>query len=238
MCWDHPRSCSSLPRTTPRRLPGSIRRAFASSYCRRSRYIGGSSPFPVFDWNKQTAPSAWRPSRTPRRLRQHTRNRTSQLFGDSSHPLRCWDLSYCFSRAFHLAPLRAGDRYWMEIITGVERRRRRPENELRMPAEPDAPAVKFINVARRHDPSRDRLWQRPNTQRGGKLEAEGAPIFIPSMSSRRCPDRRRRPTRQIQQMPYRIGTRLVTGVSKSRYLTAPCCASRPAAGRGSAAARP
>ena len=48
----------------------------------------------------------------------------------------------------------------MEIITGVERRRRwRPEEKLRILAELDEPGVKFNDVARRHDRSRSLLGQ-------------------------------------------------------------------------------
>jgi len=67
----------------------------------------------------------------------------------------------------------------MEIITGVERRRRwRPEEKLRILAELDAPGVKFNDVARRHDVSRSLLWQWRDARRRGKLVAE-APAFVP-----------------------------------------------------------
>jgi transposase len=67
----------------------------------------------------------------------------------------------------------------MEIITGVERRRRwRPEEKLRILAELDEPGAKFNAVARRHDVSRGLLWQWRDAQRRGKLVAE-ALAFVP-----------------------------------------------------------
>ncbi len=67
----------------------------------------------------------------------------------------------------------------MEIITGVERRRRwRDEEKLRILAELDEPGVRFSDVARRHDVSRGLLWQWRDAQRHGKLVAE-APGFLP-----------------------------------------------------------
>lgn len=67
----------------------------------------------------------------------------------------------------------------MEIITGVERRRRwRDEEKLRILAELEEPGVRFSDVARRHDVSRGLLWQWRDAQRRGKLAAE-APVFLP-----------------------------------------------------------
>src|SRR5918998_6077415 len=67
----------------------------------------------------------------------------------------------------------------MEIITGVERRRRwRDEEKLRILAELDAPGARFNDVARRHDVSRGLLWQWRDAQRRGKLVAEVAG-FVP-----------------------------------------------------------
>jgi len=67
----------------------------------------------------------------------------------------------------------------MEIITGVERRRRwRPEEKLRILAELDEPGVKFADVARRHEISRGLLWQWRDAQRRGALVAEEA-AFVP-----------------------------------------------------------
>lgn len=67
----------------------------------------------------------------------------------------------------------------MEIITGVERRRRwRPEEKLRILAELDEPGVRFADVARRHEISRGLLWQWRDAQRRGTLVAEEA-AFVP-----------------------------------------------------------
>ena len=67
----------------------------------------------------------------------------------------------------------------MEIITGVERRRRwRPEEKLRILAELDEPGAKFAEVARRHEVSRGLLWQWRDAQRRGTLVAE-EPAFVP-----------------------------------------------------------
>jgi transposase len=67
----------------------------------------------------------------------------------------------------------------MEIITGVERRRRwRDEEKLRILAELNQPGVKFSEVARRHDVSRGLLWQWRDAQRRGRLVAE-TPGFLP-----------------------------------------------------------
>ena len=67
----------------------------------------------------------------------------------------------------------------MEIITGVERRRRwRDEEKLRILAALDEPDARFNDVARRHDVSRGLLWQWRDAQRRGKLVAE-APGFVP-----------------------------------------------------------
>jgi transposase len=67
----------------------------------------------------------------------------------------------------------------MEIITGVERRRRwRDEEKLRILAELDEPGARFNDVARRHDVSRGLLWQWRDAQRRGKLVAEAAG-FVP-----------------------------------------------------------
>ena len=66
----------------------------------------------------------------------------------------------------------------MEIITGVERRRRwRAEEKLRIPGEIDGGA-KLNEVARRHDVSRGLIWQWREAQRRGRL-AEGEAVFVP-----------------------------------------------------------
>ena len=66
----------------------------------------------------------------------------------------------------------------MEIINGVERRRRwRDEDRLRILAEIDGGA-KLNDVARRHDVSRGLLWQWREARRRGRLVAE-VPTFVP-----------------------------------------------------------
>ena len=68
----------------------------------------------------------------------------------------------------------------MEIITGVERRRRwRPEEKLRILSELEGPGVKFAEVARRHEVSRGLLWTWRNQVRRGALAAEPPPSFVP-----------------------------------------------------------
>jgi transposase len=67
----------------------------------------------------------------------------------------------------------------MEIISGVERRRRRwrPEDKLRILAEIEGGAS-LTEVARRHDVSRGLIWQWRDAQRRGRL-VEETPSFVP-----------------------------------------------------------
>ncbi len=68
----------------------------------------------------------------------------------------------------------------MEIITGVERRRRwRTEDKLRIVAEAERPGACFAEVARRYEVSRGLLWQWRDQVRRGVLVAEAAPVFVP-----------------------------------------------------------
>jgi transposase len=68
----------------------------------------------------------------------------------------------------------------MEIITGVERRRRwRLEEKLRIIAEVEQPGACFADVARRHDVSRGLLWNWRRQVRCGSLVSEAAPMFTP-----------------------------------------------------------
>ena len=71
----------------------------------------------------------------------------------------------------------------MEIISGVERRRRwRAEDKLRIVAEVEAPGACFAEVARRHDVSRGLLWNWRRDARRGQLAGRGAgaePMFLP-----------------------------------------------------------
>lgn len=68
----------------------------------------------------------------------------------------------------------------MEIITGVERRRRwRAEEKLRIVAELDQPGACFADVARRHDVSRGLLWNWRRQVRSGALRATTDLQFLP-----------------------------------------------------------
>ena len=69
----------------------------------------------------------------------------------------------------------------MEIITGVERRRRwRDEDKLRIVAEAEAPGAVFALVARRHEISRGQLWKwRGQVRRGELVPVPMVPEFIP-----------------------------------------------------------
>jgi len=68
----------------------------------------------------------------------------------------------------------------MEILTGVERRRRwRLEDKLRIVAEAEQPGARFAEVARRHEVSRGQLWAWRDQVRRGVLVAEPAPVFVP-----------------------------------------------------------
>lgn len=68
----------------------------------------------------------------------------------------------------------------MEIITGVERRRRwRVEDKLRILAEAEQPGMSFSEVARRHDVSRGllRAWRR--RLQDGLLAGRSVSTFVP-----------------------------------------------------------
>ena len=70
----------------------------------------------------------------------------------------------------------------MEIISGVERRRRwRLEDKLRIVAEVETPGACFAAVARRHDLSRGLLWNWRRDARRGLLASLAAPeaLFLP-----------------------------------------------------------
>ena len=68
----------------------------------------------------------------------------------------------------------------MEIITGVERRRRwRVEEKLRIVAECEQPGACLAAVARLHDVSSGLLWNWRRQARRGLLRAEPAPVFLP-----------------------------------------------------------
>lgn len=68
----------------------------------------------------------------------------------------------------------------MEIISGVERRRRwRLDEKLRIVAEAEAPGACFVEVARRHDLSRGLLWNWRRQVRSGELQAAETAAFLP-----------------------------------------------------------
>ena len=68
----------------------------------------------------------------------------------------------------------------MEIITGVERRRRwRLEDKLRIVAETEAPGASFAAVAHRYEVSRGLLWNWRQQVRRGDLVPEPMPTFVP-----------------------------------------------------------
>jgi transposase len=68
----------------------------------------------------------------------------------------------------------------MEIITGVERRRRwRVEEKLRIVAECERPGACLASVARQHDVSSGLLWNWRRQARRGLLRVDLAPIFLP-----------------------------------------------------------
>jgi transposase len=76
----------------------------------------------------------------------------------------------------------------MEIITGVERRRRwRLEDKLRIVAEVERPGAVLALVARRHDVSRSLLCQWRDQVRRGVLAPRPA-VFLPvHVTSEPCP---------------------------------------------------
>jgi transposase-like protein len=68
----------------------------------------------------------------------------------------------------------------MEIITGVERRRRWSLDEkLRIVAETERPGAGIAEVARRYEISRGLLWNWRSQVRRGVLGSEPQPVFLP-----------------------------------------------------------
>ena len=68
----------------------------------------------------------------------------------------------------------------MEIITGVERRRRWSLDEkLRIVAEAEQPGFGIAEIARRHEISRGLLWNWRSQVRRGVLRPEAPPVFLP-----------------------------------------------------------
>jgi transposase-like protein len=76
------------------------------------------------------------------------------------------------------AKIRAGSR--MEIITGVERRRRWSSAErLRIVAETEQPGAGVGEIARRYEISRGLLWNWRSQVRRGILRPEPTSVFVP-----------------------------------------------------------
>jgi transposase len=68
----------------------------------------------------------------------------------------------------------------VEIITGVERRRRwRLEDKLRIVAEVEQPGACFADIARRHEVSRGLLWNWRRQMRRGALGSVASLQFLP-----------------------------------------------------------
>ena len=70
----------------------------------------------------------------------------------------------------------------MEVITGVERRRRRRwrlDEKLRIVAEVEQPGASLVAVARRHEVSRGLLWNWRQQVRRGELALDPMPVFMP-----------------------------------------------------------
>ena len=68
----------------------------------------------------------------------------------------------------------------MEIITGVERRRRWSlEEKLRIVAETEQPGIGIAEIARRYEISRGLLWNWRSQVRRGVLRPELPPVFLP-----------------------------------------------------------
>ena len=68
----------------------------------------------------------------------------------------------------------------MEIITGVERRRRwRLEEKLQIVAETERPGTCFAEIARRYEVSRGLLWNWRSQVHRGVLAQQLTPAFVP-----------------------------------------------------------
>jgi transposase len=88
----------------------------------------------------------------------------------------------------------------MEIITGIERRRRwRVEDKLRIVAETEQPGAGFAEIARRHEVSRGLLWNWRSQVRRGRLIGSSASSFLPArvVNETAAPD----PQPQLQRHP-------------------------------------
>jgi transposase len=73
----------------------------------------------------------------------------------------------------------------MEIITGVERRRRwSAEEKLRIVAETEQPGSGIAEIARRYEISRGLLWNWRSQVRRGVLRPDVLPVFLPVQTIR------------------------------------------------------
>jgi transposase-like protein len=73
----------------------------------------------------------------------------------------------------------------MEIITGVERRRRwSVEEKLRIVAESEQPGSGIAEIARRYEISRGLLWNWGSQVRRGVLRPDALPVFLPVQTIR------------------------------------------------------
>ena len=73
----------------------------------------------------------------------------------------------------------------MEIITGVERRRRwSAEEKLRIVAETEQPGSGIAEIARRYEISRGLLWNWRSQVRRGVLRPDTPPVFLPVQTIR------------------------------------------------------
>src|SRR3954469_12924969 len=78
------------------------------------------------------------------------------------------------------APQRSEASSRMEIITGVERRRRlSAEEKLRIVVETEQPGSGIAEIARRYEISRGLLWNWRSQVRRGVLRPATPPVFLP-----------------------------------------------------------
>src|ERR1022692_3503621 len=90
----------------------------------------------------------------------------------------------------------------MEIITGVERRRRwRVEEKLRIGAECEQPGASLARVARQHDVSSGLLWNWRRQARRGLLRVDLAPNFFPVQVTDGLSAEQRHAIRQVRVAP-------------------------------------
>ena len=132
----------------------------------------------------------------------------------------------------------------MEIITGVERRRRWSlEEKLRIVAETEQLGIGIAEIARRYEISQGLLWNWRSQVRRGVLRPEPPPVFLPSKRLPASPTSRSRLTRSPAASPCRKAplsrARLRLAVATSRISVSrkasstTCCLTRMRACRWS-----